>query len=154
MIMIEMVYMTHVCVSVCTSMHPMLQTLLSSGGMHNHLTPSPQTPFHLFRLSQPLDPLRHLPDPLIPPRRRCVKRLSAKVYPTTTAFAWWMQTSVTYLSCSSSPWWRWRRNMLEARCKVGGLVVLMQASLNLFLSCLCGSFAWYSTHFDSLLFPV
>src|SRR6266852_8115362 len=77
---IEMVYMTHVCVSARASTHPTLQTpLLSSGGVPNHPKPSSETPFRLFRLSQPPDRIPHLLrpdhkiDPLIPPRQRNVK---------------------------------------------------------------------------------
>jgi hypothetical protein len=70
-----MVYMTHACV-----------TLLSSGGMHNYPTPSSQTAFRLFRLSQPPDPLRvpyplrpiHKIDLLIPPRQRSVNGASGE----------------------------------------------------------------------------
>src|SRR6266403_71143 len=76
---IEMVYMTRVCVSVRASTHPTLRTLSSSGGMHNHPTPSSRTPFRLFRPSQPPDPRPHpfrpdhKIDPLIPPRQRSAK---------------------------------------------------------------------------------
>ena len=76
-LVIEMVYMTHVCVSVRASTHPTLHTLLSSGGMHSHPTSSSEIPFRLFHLSQPPDPAHlrpnHKIDLLILPRQRSVK---------------------------------------------------------------------------------